>query len=46
MQNIAVNNILEAFEAQNNVHTIILEIEAIKDKGQIEETFLRSPHID
>ena len=45
MQNIAVNNFLEAFEAQNNVHKIRLEIEAIKVKGQIEETFLRFPHI-
>ena len=45
MQNIAVSNFLEAFEAQNNVNAIELEIEAIKVKGQFEETFLRFPHI-
>ena len=35
----------EAVEAENNVQTIKLEIEAIKVKGQFEETFLRFPHI-
>ena len=35
----------EALEAENNVHAIKLEIEAIKVKGQFEETFLRFPHI-
>ena len=45
MQNIAVNNFLEAYEAQNNVHAIKLEIEAITVKSQFEETFLRFPHI-
>ena len=35
----------EAFEAENNVHVIKLEIEDIKVKGQFEETFLRFPHI-
>ena len=45
MQNIVANNFLEAFEAQNNVNVIELEIEAIKVKGQFEETFLRFPHV-
>ena len=35
----------ESLEAQNIVHAIELEIEAIKVKGQFEETFLRFPHI-
>ena len=35
----------EAFEAENNVHVIKLEIEDIKVKSQFEETFLRFPHI-
>ena len=45
MQKIEANNFLEAFEAQNNIHAIELEMEAIKVKGQFEETFLRFPHI-
>ena len=45
MENIVANHFLEAFEAQKNVNAIELEIEAIKVKGQIEETFLRFPHI-
>ena len=32
-------------EAQSNVQGILIEIEAIKVKGQFEETFLRFPHI-
>ena len=36
---------MEAFEARNNIHEIELEIEAMKVKGQFEETFLRFPHI-
>ena len=35
----------ESVEVQDNVHTIKLEIEAIKVKGRFEESFLRFPHI-
>ena len=35
----------EALEAQNNVQTIESKVGAIKVKGQLEETFLRFPHI-
>ena len=35
----------EFLEAQHNVYASELEIEAIKVKGQFEETFLRFPHI-
>ena len=35
----------DSLETQNNVQVIELEIEAIKVKGQFEETFLRFPHI-
>jgi hypothetical protein len=35
----------EALEAENNVNIIKCKIEAIKVKGQFEETFLRFPHI-
>ena len=45
MQKIEANNFLEAFEARINIHAIKLEIEAMKVKGQFEETFLRFPHI-
>ena len=36
---------LEALEAENDVEAIELEIEVIKRKGFIEETFWRFPHI-
>ena len=36
---------LEALEAENNVEAIELEIEVVKRKGCIEETFWRFPHI-
>ena len=35
----------KTLEAQSNVQGIVMEIEAIKVKGQFEETFLRFPHI-
>ena len=35
----------ESLEVQHNVHTIKLEIEAIKVKGRFEESFIRFPHI-
>ena len=35
----------KTLEAQSNVQGILIEIEAIKVKGQFEETFLRFPHI-
>ena len=35
----------ESLEVQHNIHTIKLEIEAIKVKGRFEESFLRFPHI-
>ena len=37
--------VLEAFEAENNVEVVELEIEVAKRKGCIEETFWRFPHI-
>ena len=37
--------VLEAFEAENDVEAIELEIEVVKRKGCIEETFWRFPHI-
>ena len=36
---------LEALEAENDVEAIQLEIEIVKRKGCIEETFWRFPHI-
>ena len=36
---------LEALEAENNVEAIELEIQIVKRKGCIEETFWRFPHI-
>lgn len=36
---------LEAFEAENDVEAIELQIEVVKRKGCIEETFWRFPHI-
>jgi hypothetical protein len=36
---------LEALEAENDVEAIELEIEVVKRKGFIEETFWRFPHI-
>ena len=35
----------EVLETQNNVQAIESKVEAIKVKGQLEETFLRFPHI-
>ena len=35
----------ESMEVPQNVHKVKLEIEAIKVKGQFEESFLRFPHI-
>ena len=37
--------VLEAFEAENNMEAVELEIEVAKRKGCIEETFWRFPHI-
>ena len=35
----------EVLDAQHNVYAIELELEAIKVKGQFEETFLRFTHV-